>query len=61
MAFRLEVEYFVEKQNEVYLDNIYRACAAGRTVSLDAEEWTPGNFWGGLSDMLCGFWECRIR
>ena len=44
--FGLEVEYFVEKQNEVYLDNIYRACAAGRTVSLDAEEWDAGELLG---------------
>lgn len=40
--FGLEVEYFVEKQNEVYLDNIYRVCREQTSVFLDTREWEAG-------------------
>lgn len=44
--FGLEVDYFVEKQNELYLENIYRICREDTRLYLDTEEMDAGSVLG---------------
>lgn len=44
--FGLEVEYFVNQQEEIYLDNLYELCSNERTVTVDGQERKAGELLG---------------
>jgi hypothetical protein len=44
--FGLEVEYFVSRQEEIYLDNLYELCSNEHTVMVDGQERQAGELLG---------------
>ena len=44
--FGLEVEYFVEQQDEIAVDNLYTLCLEQETVEVDGATWKVGEFLG---------------
>ena len=41
--FGLEVEYFVEQQDEIAVDNLYTLCLEQETVEVDGATWKVGD------------------
>lgn len=44
--FGLEVEYFVEQQDEIAVDNLYTLCLEQETVEVDGATWKVGELLG---------------
>ena len=44
--FGLEVEYFVNQQEEIYLDHLYELCSNERTVNVDGQDRKVGELLG---------------
>ena len=44
--FGLEVEYFVNQQDEIYLDHLFELCSSRKTIAIDGQEREMGELLG---------------
>src|SRR5574344_1387302 len=44
--FGLEVEYFVNQQDEIYLDHLFELCSSRKTIAIDGLEREMGELLG---------------
>ena len=59
--FGLEVEYFVEQQDEIPVENLYTLCLKQETVEVDGATWKVGELLGKfIGNALRVSLVCRI-